>query len=169
MYSGKTRHTPCPTGSTSAPRSPPPYKPAATSSRSRHRLHPPQQVHKLFRCMLLSSCHSQLLLFQFYRFSTGTKGAGQASNSHSNRLAQLDRSSSWRWERDGTGMERALRQTIKRSLCELGKARDRWEQRSWHTSSARSDKPLPIEGYPHSLPSMDCLNSAFTNLESGGQ
>ncbi len=39
----------------------------------------PQQVHNLFRCMLLSSCHSQLLSFQFYRFSTSKKSAGPAT------------------------------------------------------------------------------------------
>jgi hypothetical protein len=36
----------------------------------------PKQVHNLFRRMLLPSSHKQLLLFQFYRFSTGTKSAG---------------------------------------------------------------------------------------------
>ena len=66
--------TPCANDRTSAPRSQLLYRPAPSTYRSlRQPLNLPEQVHYLLRRMLLPSCHTPLLLFQFYRFSTGTK------------------------------------------------------------------------------------------------
>jgi hypothetical protein len=50
-------------------------------------------VHNLLRCMLLPSCHRTLLLFQFYRFATGTKRAGRSATASRIRIHDIGRSS----------------------------------------------------------------------------